>query len=141
MLKPKKESNAFINLGVVLNNKGEVLIIKRKVIEKGSDGSILQWAFPGGRQRLDETREECVKREVLLETGYEIEPIKQISLRVHPQFLVIVAYHLCVLKSQEPVAKPSEPHEIEEISWIKPEKLKELVTTDIDPKVKQELGI
>ena len=56
----KHESKSFINLGVVLNDKGEVLIIRRKVIEKGVDGSSLQWAFPGGKQRLNETREECV---------------------------------------------------------------------------------
>jgi len=60
MLNNRKESKTFINLGVILNNKGEVLIIRRKVIEKGVDGSSLQWAFPGGKQRLNETREECV---------------------------------------------------------------------------------
>ena len=141
MLNKGNESESFINLGVVLNNKGEVLVIRRKVLEKGIDGSILQWAFPGGKQQFDETREECVKREVLAETGYDIKPSKQISLRVHPQFPVIVVYHLCFLNSQEPIAKPIEPHEIAEIKWVKPEKIKELFTTDIDPKVKQELRI
>jgi len=141
MFHNKHESKSFINLGVVLNDEGEVLIIRRKVIEKGTDGSVLQWAFPGGKQQLDEIREECVKREVLAETGYDIEPSKQISLRVHPQFPVTIVYHLCVLKFKEPIAKPVEPHEIAEIKWVKPEKLQELFTTDIDPKVKQELRI
>lgn len=137
----QQESKTFINLGVVLNGKGEVLMIRRKVLEVGTDGSVLQWAFPGGKQRLDETREECVKREVLTETGYDIEPIKQISIRVHPQFPVTIVYHLCSLKTSEPVAKPSEPHEIAEIKWVKSEEIKELFTTDIDPKVANELGI
>jgi 8-oxo-dGTP pyrophosphatase MutT (NUDIX family) len=141
MLNNRKESKTFINLGVVLNNKGEVLIIRRKVIEKGVDGSSLQWAFPGGKQCLNENREECVKREVLAETGYDIEPSKQISLRVHPQFPVTIVYHLCVLKFKEPIAKPIEPHEIAEIKWVKSEEIKELFTTDIDPKVANELGI
>ena len=136
-----KESKAFINLGIVLNSKGEVLVIRRKVLEKGTDGSVLQWAFPGGKQRYQETRKECVEREVLAETGYQVEWLKQISLRVHPQFPVIIAYHLCSLKSPQPVAKPKEPHEIAEIKWVKPSKLKDLFTTDFDPLVKKELGI
>lgn len=141
MLNNRKESKTFINLGVVLNNKGEVLVIRRVKLETGNDSAVLQWAFPGGKQRLKETREECVKREVLAETGYDIEPIKQISIRVHPQFPVTIVYYLCSLKTFEPVAKPSEPYEIAEIKWVKPKKLKELFTTDIDPKVANELMI
>jgi len=141
MLNNRKESKTFINLGVVLNNKEEVLVIRRVKLETGNDSSVLQWAFPGGKQQLKETREECVKREVLAETGYDIEPIKQISIRVHPQFPVTIVYHLCSLKTSEPAAKPNEPHEIAEIKWVKPKKLKELFTTDIDLKVANELGI
>jgi len=137
----KKESKTFINLGVVLNNKDEVLVIRRVKLETGSDGSILQWAFPGGKQRLNETREECVKREVLVETGYDVKPVKQISIRVHPQIPVTIVYHLCFLNSLKPVAKPQEPHEVAEIKWVKPEKLKELFTTDFDPLVAKELKI
>ncbi|MFA5392523.1 MAG: NUDIX hydrolase [Candidatus Paceibacterota bacterium] len=141
MFNKPQESKTFINLGVVLNDKGEVLIIRRKVIEKGADGSILQWAFSGGKQQFNETREECVEREVLAETGYDVESIKQISIRVHPQFPVTIVYHLCSLKASEPIDKPNEPHEIAEIKWIKPEEIKEIFTTDIDPKVANELGI
>jgi len=141
MFNKSQESKTFINLGVVLNNEGEVLIIRRKVIEKGSDDSVLQWAFPGGKQQFNETREECVKREILTETGYDIEPIKQISIRVHPQFPVTIVYHLCSLKTSEPVAKPSEPHEIAEIKWVISEEIKELFTTNLDSKVANELGI
>lgn len=136
-----QESKTFVNLGVILNNKGEVLIIRRKVIEKGTDGSILQWAFPGGKQQFNETREECVRREVLAETGYDIESTKQISIRVHPQFPVTIVYHPCSLKVPEPIDKPNEPHEIAEIKWVESEEIKELFTTDIDPKVANELGI
>jgi len=42
MLDSEKESKTFINLGVVLNSKSEVLIMRRKVLEKGADGSVLQ---------------------------------------------------------------------------------------------------
>jgi ADP-ribose pyrophosphatase YjhB (NUDIX family) len=136
-----EESKKFINLGVVLNNKGEVLVIRRVKKEEGEGGSTLEWAFPGGRQRYEEKREDCVKREVCDETGYDVEPIKEISLRVHPQILIMIAYYLCKLKSPDQICEPKEPHEVAEIKWVKKEELQKLFTTDLDPKVAKELGI
>lgn len=141
MIFKHEESKTFINVGIVLNERGEVLMIRRAKPEKGKDGSILEWAFPGGKQRYKETREECVKREVLAETGYDITPIRQISLRVHPQIDVIIVYHLCSLNQPEPICTPQEPYEIAEIRWVKPKEILTLCTTDIDPKVKVELGL
>ena len=135
------ESKTFVNLGVVLNNKGEVLIIRRKVIEKGSDDSVLQWAFPGGKQRYNETRQEAIKRTVLSETGYNIQWIRQIDLAFHSEISVFIAYHLCKLNSSVPIAKPQEPHEVAEIRWVKPEDIKKLITTALNSKVANELGI
>jgi len=137
----KKESKDFINLGIVVNNKGEVLMIRRVEKEIGKNGSVLEWAFPGGKQRFDESRSECVEREVLDETGYDIKSIKEISLRIHPQILVFIVYHLCELKTEKPIAKPIEPHEVAEIRWVKKEDIKNLITTDLDKKVAQELGL
>ena len=136
-----KESKDFINLGIVLDGKGRVLMIRRVKEEKGKDNSVLKWAFPGGKQKYSESREECVKREVLDETGYDIKPERQISLRVHPQFLITIVYHLCSLNSPKPIAEPSEPHEVAEIKWIEISKIKSLITTDLDPDVARELGL
>jgi len=136
-----EEAEDFINLAVVKNKQGEILMIRRKKEEVGKNSSILRWAFPGGKQRLNETREDCVKREVLVETGYEIKPIRQISLKMHPQFPVMIVYHLCELASQKPVAKPSEPHEIVEIKWVNPSQIKDLITTTLNSEVAKELGI
>lgn len=137
----RDESKKFINLGVVLNEAGEVLMIKRNKVEEGKGGSTLTWAFPGGKQRFSESREECVKREVLAETGYAVEPMKQIDLNFHPQFPVMIVYHLCRLSSPEPVAAPSEPHEVAEVRWVKPADIKGLINTALNPKVAKELEI
>ena len=137
----KTESLNFINLGIVLNKKGEVLMIRRVKKEEGSGGAVLEWAFPGGKQRYDETREECAHREILDETGYDVKPIRQISLRIHPQILVTIVYHLCELNSEKQVAEPREPHEVAEIKWVKPEEVRNLITTDLDSKVAKTLGI
>ena len=135
------EIEDFVNLGVVINDEGKALVIRRVKEEVGSDGSVLTWAFPGGKQRLNESRKECVEKEILAETGYAAHSIREISLRHHPHFPVIIVYHFCKLTSPKPVAKPSEPHEIAEIRWVKPEEIKTLFTTDLDPKVSRELGI
>jgi len=136
------EEKNFINLGVVLNEKNEVLMIRRRKKEIGKDSAVLEWAFPGGKQRLSETREGCVKREILAETGYDVIPIKQIALRFHPQFFpVMIVYHLCKLASLKQIAEPQEPHEVAEIRWVKITEIRNLITTSLDPDVARELRI
>ncbi|MCX6760739.1 MAG: NUDIX hydrolase [Candidatus Nealsonbacteria bacterium] len=130
-----------INLGIVINSHKEVLLIKRAKKEGGKDKSILSWAFPGGRLHKNESKKECVEREILEETGYKVESIKEISSRIHPQFPVFIVYHLCKLLSEEPIAKPKNPHEIAEIRWVEPKEMKKLFTTDLDSKVGHELGL
>ena len=136
-----KEVKDFINLGIVVNNKGEVLMIHRTEKEAGKNGAVLEWCFPGGKQRLGESRSESVERGVLAKTGYDIESIREISLRVHPQILVFIVYHFCRLKSEKPIDKPKEPDEIAEIKWVKKQEIKNLITTHLDEKVSQELGL
>ena len=136
-----EEAKDFINLGIVLNEKGEVLMIKRREPEIGKDDSVLEWAFPAGKQRLNESREECVKREMLTETGYDVESLRQIDLAFHPQFPIMIVYHSCRLNNPEPIAKPQEPDEVAEIRWVKPSEIRNLITTQLNPKVARELGI
>jgi ADP-ribose pyrophosphatase YjhB (NUDIX family) len=141
MKKSIKKTEDFLNMGVVINDRKEVLLIKRVVQEKGKGGAVLTWAFPGGVQQPGESKSECVEREILEETGYKVKSIKEISSRTHPQFPVFIVYHLCRLLSPKPVAKPKEPYEIAEIRWVKPRKIKKLFTTDLDPKVSHKLDL
>jgi len=141
LLQKESEIEDFLNLGVVVNNRGEILLIKRVEQEKGKGKAVLTWAFPGGKQHLNESRTECVIREVLAETGYRVEIVKEISFRFHPQFPVFIVYHFCKLVSPKPVARPKEPHEIAEIRWAKPKQIKKLFKADLDPGVSRELGL
>lgn len=141
LLQQKSVVEDFINVGVVRNSAGKVLLIKRAKKEKGTSKSILSWAFPGGTQRLNETRKECVAREVLAETGYKVKSIKEISFRCHPQFPVFIVYHLCRLVLPKPIARAKEPHEIAEIRWVKPKEIKKLFTSNFDSSVRNELGL
>lgn len=141
LFQKKVEIEDFLNLGVVLNNQGKVLLIKRVEQEKGKGKTILTWAFPGGKQRLNETRQECVEREVLSETGYKIESVREISSRFHPQFPVFIVYHLCRLVLPNPISSPKESHEIAEIRWVQPKEIKKMFKTDLDPGVSRELNL
>jgi 8-oxo-dGTP diphosphatase len=136
-----EEAQDFINLGIVTNNKEEVLMIRRVKKETGSTGAILEWAFPGGKQRLQETRKQCVEREILDETGYSVEASRELSSRIHPEISVFIVYHLCYLKSDKPVTEPKEPDEIAEVKWIKKQDIKNFITTNLDEKVSKELKI
>jgi len=137
----EKESETFINLGVVLNPKGEVLLIKRKKPEQGAKGAVLTWAFPGGKQKYEESRKEGVEREVLAETGYEVNAIKEISLRYHPEFPVVIVYHLCKTENSTKPGETKEPWEIAKIRWVKPQEIRNLITSSLDEKVAKELKI
>ncbi len=118
-------------------------MIRRQKKEEGSDNdkSVLEWAFPGGKQRYSESRTECVRREILDETGYDVVSDREISMRIHPQFMVTIVYHLCHLNSPDPIAEPKEAHEVAEIKWVKPEEIRDLITTDLDEKVVKVLGV
>ncbi len=65
---------------VVIRTKG--LIVNSKNIILGNENNIYQ--FPGGHLEKNETFEECLKREVLEETGIEIDDseIKRLFMKV-----------------------------------------------------------
>jgi 8-oxo-dGTP diphosphatase len=129
-----------ISLSITKNKLGKVLIIKRVRPEKGSDGTHLNWAFPGGRIERGETPEYAAARETTDETGFIVEPIKIISERKHPQFDYYLYYVSCNLDLSK-VKPANEIHEIEKSMWVDPKDLKDYFETDLDPKVAKYLGI
>ena len=60
----------FVGVGVVILRGEEVLLIRR-----GKPPRVGHWSLPGGAQELGETVNEAALREVLEETGVEIEII------------------------------------------------------------------
>ena len=144
-LSSKEEKVPMIVLGVVLNKKGEVLIIKRRKPEFTTTGKVLLWAFPGGKQNPEMLNSEQAAieavNEILRETGYKVKFLKEIHMRIHPDTFNMIAYFLCELEEDKPVQEIEEKYEVEEVRWVKPEELKNYFTTDIDPEVKKILNI
>ena len=62
-------------VGVVVFRNEEVLLVKRKKAPyKG------QWSIPGGKQRLGETVTQAARRELMEETGVEVNELTLIEV-------------------------------------------------------------
>jgi len=138
-LESEKEVEAYISLGIIQNENGEVLIIQRAKEEKGTGEVNLTWAFPGGKIEEGEDNVGACAREVLEETGFSVEINKEISGRKHPQFPVYVYYMSGNLLSSDQGAY--DKNEIRDVKWVKADDLKNYFTTDFDTKVQEFLGI
>lgn len=53
------------------------LNIKVLLVQRGIEPYKGKWAFPGGFMKIDETIEECAKRELREETGLEVNTVEQ----------------------------------------------------------------
>lgn len=66
---------------VVQDSEGKLLLHRR------SDNG--NWGLPGGGIELNETAEQAVVREVLEETGYEVEALRLVGVYSTPSFTTI----------------------------------------------------
>lgn len=102
-----------VGVGVMILKDGKMLLGKRK--GKHVPGV---YAWPGGRMENNESFEECAKREVMEETGMEIQNIKFVSVfnirAFEPDNYVNLTFS-ADWKSGEP--KLVEPDECEGWDW------------------------
>ena len=101
-----------VGVAVIVVKNGKVLLGKRK----GSHGSG-SWAFPGGHLEMNESIEECARREVFEETGISIHNIRYATFtndifkeeKKHYVTLFVVAEYnsgdLQVNEPQEPLGR------------------------------------
>ena len=65
----------YVGVGVIVFRDHKVLLVKRnKEPNKG------HWSIPGGRQMLGETAAEAAKRELLEETGVEVDQLSLVDV-------------------------------------------------------------
>ena len=76
------EPNSLVPAATVFvqNDEGQVLLIRR------SDNGL--WAMPGGVMEVGETLSQAAEREVLEETGYEVEVVDIIGIYSDPKHLI-----------------------------------------------------
>jgi len=80
----------------------------------------LKWEFPGGKIDQGESREECLRRELVEELGINVSVGKSLPPATHDYaaFTVTLYPFICSIVSGEIVL-----HEHAEISWLHPEEL------------------
>ncbi len=111
----------MVGVGGVVIHDGNVLLIRR-----GSEPLKGEWSLPGGMLELGERLEAGTRRELLEETGLEVEPVEVVKVfdriqhdggRVRYHY-VIVDY-LCLLKGG--TLRPSS--DVTDARWVRREDL------------------
>lgn len=103
--------------GVVYNRAGDVLLALNG---RG------EWELPGGRIEHQETEQECLRREVLEETGLGVtvgHHLGQWVFEVLPGANVLISAYGCLLSDNQPVVLS---HEHQEVRFWSPEDLPNL---------------
>ena len=90
----KYPDRPYVGVGAVIEAEGKVLIVKRKY-----DPLAGQWSLPGGGVELGETLEESIVREMLEETGLDIEvgPVIEVFDRITRDDDGGVKYHFVLV--------------------------------------------
>jgi 8-oxo-dGTP diphosphatase len=90
----KYPDRPFAGVGAVIVHQGKVVLIKRKYEPLAG-----QWSLPGGAVELGETLEECVAREMLEETGLEVQvgPVIEVFDRITRDDSGRVIYHYVLI--------------------------------------------
>lgn len=116
VLESVERPRAKVGVGVMVWKDGKVLMGKRK----GAHGEG-EWAWPGGHFEYMEAFEECARREVMEETGMEIQNIRFLRLcnlkQYAPKHYVDIGL-IADWASGEP--RIMEPDKIEGWEWFDP---------------------
>ena len=107
----------------IIENNGKVLIAQRSEIMNQP----LKWEFPGGKVEINESEEECLKREILEELNIKIEIKTRLvsSEFKYPDFEICLIPFICKYIEGDILLK-----EHKKIKWIEKE---ELVKYDFAP--------
>jgi ADP-ribose pyrophosphatase YjhB (NUDIX family) len=97
MLQREYPSAPLVGVGAVIVHDGRVLLVQR-----ATEPALGRWSIPGGLIEVGEALTEAVVREVLEETGLEVEPVELIELldRIHRdgnriRYHYVIADYLC----------------------------------------------
>jgi 8-oxo-dGTP diphosphatase len=97
----------IVGVGAIVFKGDEVLLVRR-----GKEPALGEWSLPGGAVEVGETLEEALRRELLEETGIEVEILGLSSFleRIFPDAAGKISYHyvlldfLCCYRGGEPQA-------------------------------------
>ncbi len=134
---PEKKMNKIkpiqeIGIGLVFNDKGELLIDKR--LESSSMGGM--WEFPGGKKTSDESIEKTIERELKEELGIVVKVGEKLLSFEHSYThkKLYFTVHICEWISGEP-----KPLASQKLLWVYPDKLLDFPFPAANTKIISEL--
>jgi ADP-ribose pyrophosphatase YjhB (NUDIX family) len=118
-------SRPIVGVGAVIVRNGEVLIVRRANPPRQGE-----WSIPGGGLELGEKLRDGIAREVLEETGLDVEvgPVLDVFDSIHPdgdgriQYHYVLVDYLCYPRSGTALAAS----DASELRWARPEELSAL---------------
>jgi 8-oxo-dGTP diphosphatase len=107
LLKRLYPDQPIVGVGAIVFKGDEVLLVRR-----GKEPALGEWSLPGGAVEVGETLEEALRRELLEETGIEVEILGLSAFleRIFPDTAGKISYHyvlldfLCCYRGGEPQA-------------------------------------
>lgn len=103
-------------LAIICN--GSKILVGKLRQEKLADFGGLEYVFPGGSVEDNEAPINAVKREVLEETGLQINNFEMIAERVHPVTKYVIQYYFATTTVNDTNAKSNKNDDIDEYEWI-----------------------
>lgn len=91
--------------GVVIDEQGQVLVVQRR--DNG------RWELPGGILELEESIEDGMRREVLEETGVQVEPVRLTGVYKNIKVGVVAL----VFRARQIGGQPTETDESQQVTW------------------------
>ena len=129
---PQDNSFVVYVLGVVFDTKTRKILIGK--CAENPHFSELTWGFPGGKPEKEEEFEECLKKEIKISTGLNVENLGAIFAKRYPEAKEVMAiYYLCEATGGE--QKPG--GEMSELKWVNPDELEKHFTTSFHPHLKE----
>lgn len=123
------EKKKDVVIGII--DKDDKILMIRRTKKEGE----LEWVFPGGKVRENETKEEACIREVFEETGIHVVVVDKIGERIHPDTNMNLTYFLCKYVGGN--IKILNYDEVLEIEFKGKKEIKRDVKTNIYPSVKK----
>jgi 8-oxo-dGTP diphosphatase len=110
-------SRPFLGVGALIIEDGRILLV-----ERGKEPLKGFWSIPGGIVETGEKLEEGIRREVLEETGLDVEPYSMFEIfeRIipdgegKPEYHYVLIDYLCRRLSGEPAAAS----DVSRVAWV-----------------------